>query len=149
RKDKRAQEKYFRAVWERRNSGLISAIAAHLYGLLIQRRDRDTAERALRDSIEWNDSPHYRGQVYHSLGNLLTKERRRWPEAEQAFRKSIELRRGDAFGEAQTWHSLGNLLSKERRRWPEAEQAFRKSIQLDTDVRSQAETWHSLGNLLS
>ena len=46
--------------------GYIYAVAAHLFGLLVQRRDSVTAERALRDSIEWNESAYFRAEVYHS-----------------------------------------------------------------------------------
>jgi tetratricopeptide (TPR) repeat protein len=86
------------------------------------------------------------------LGNLLSKNRQRDKEAEDAYRKSLALleRIGDQFGQAQVLHSLGNLLSKNRQRDKEAEEAYRKSLALAQDnAYHQAQVLHSLGNLLS
>ncbi|NTU49744.1 MAG: tetratricopeptide repeat protein [Desulfobulbaceae bacterium] len=146
RHDLPAQEKYFRAVWEKGTNGQIYGIAAHFFGNLA--RDKATAERALSDSLRWYPIPTHRGHVLHSLGNLLSKDRRRWSEAEDAYQKSLELQH-DAPHQAQVWHSLGNLLSKDRRRWNEAEDAYQKSLELQHDAPLQAQVWHSLGNLLS
>jgi tetratricopeptide (TPR) repeat protein len=147
RRDKRAQEKYFGAVWERGNAGRVSAIAAHLYGLLVSNRDRSTAERALRDSIQWQDSTNHQVQVLHSLGNLLSKDRRRWDDAEQAYKMSLEL---DSYppSRGETLHSLGNLLSKDRRRWDDAEQAYKMSLELKTDPSHKAQVLASWASLL-
>ncbi|MCP4106627.1 MAG: hypothetical protein GY749_14005 [Desulfobacteraceae bacterium] len=144
--DKRGAESYFRAVWENGRKGYIYAIAAHLFGLLV--RDPKIAEKAFRDSIKWNDDPSHKAQVWHSLGNLLSRNRKRWTEAEHAYNKSIQLDENPS-GKAQVWHSLGNLLSKDRKRWTEAENAYNKSIQLRDDPSHEGQVWHSLGNLLS
>ena len=87
--NKISAEKYFRIVWENGGKGDIFAIAAHLFGLLVY--DPVTAEKAFRDSIAWYDIPSHQGQVWHSLGNLLSKHSRRWSEAEEAYKKSLEL----------------------------------------------------------
>jgi tetratricopeptide (TPR) repeat protein len=147
RRDKRNEEKYFRQVWERGHYGYIYAVAAHNFGLLIRSRDRQTAERAVRDSIQWDVSDYGRAMAYHSLGNLLARDRKRWDEAEQAYRHSLDNDKDDQ-SRAETLHSLGNLLAKDRRRWHEAEQAYSRSIELDKNASSRAETLHSLGKLL-
>jgi tetratricopeptide (TPR) repeat protein len=147
RRDRASEEKYFRQVWERGGYGYIYAVAAHLFGLLIQRRDRETAERALVDSIRWYASPFHRTRVYHSLGNLLAKDRQRWEEAEKAYNQSIDLDENDS-SRAETLHSFGNLLAKIPGRVDEAEQVYKQSLDLDKDSRSRSETLHSLGKLL-
>ena len=146
--DRRNEEKYFRQVWDKGRPGYIYAVAAHLFGKLVKDRDRKTAERAMRDSIEWYESSFHRKQVYNSLGNLLAKERGRWREAEQAFEASLKLDDNDR-SRAETLNSLGNLLAKDRARRREAEQTFEHSLKLDHEERSRAETKHSLGNLLA
>jgi tetratricopeptide (TPR) repeat protein len=145
RHDDRSAERYFREVWENGRQGDIFAIAAHLFGTLV--RDRKIAEQALRESIGWWEASHHQAQVWHSLGNLLSQQSERWEEAEEAYRKSLQLP-GDP-GRRQVWHSLGNLLSQQSVRWVEAEQAYRKSLQLLGGTRHQGQVWHSLGNLLS
>jgi len=145
--DRKNEEKYFRQVWERGHDGYIYAIAAHLFGLLIKNRDAKTAERAMRDSIEWNQSPRHHAQVYHSLGNLYAKDRERWQEAEQAFRRSIYVDNNNN-SRAQTLHSLANLLAKDRIRRKEAEGLYSESLRIDSDNYSRAEALHSLGNFL-
>jgi tetratricopeptide (TPR) repeat protein len=145
RHDREGQEFYFSKVWEQGREGQIFAIAAHLFGNLV--RDRATAEEALNDSINWNESPTHQGQVLHSLGNLLSRDHMRRRDAEQTFRDSLRLLR-DAPSKGQVWHSLGNLLGGDRRRFREAEEAFRTSLNLLQDAHSKGQVWHSLGNLL-
>lgn len=146
RHDLTAQAKYFRAVWERGTNGQIFGVAAHFFGNLA--RDKATAERALNDSLRWYPVPTHRGHVLHSLGNLLSKNRRRWSEAEDAYRESIKLDPMDA-GKAKVWHSLGNLFMKDERRWEDAEDAFDKSIELWLVREHEAHVGASLANLLS
>ena len=144
--DKRGEERYFRAVWQQGRAGYIYAVAAHLFGLLV--RDPVVAEQAMRDSIRWNADPYDQGIVWHSLGNLLAKQRHRWDDAEKAYAESLELLR-DPADQGQTWHSLGNLLAKQRDRWDEAKEAYKKSLQVRHDAFHQGQVWHSLGNLLA
>lgn len=146
RHDRAAQEKYFRAVWERGTHGTIFGIAAHLFGNLV--RDRSTAERALNDSIRWDSAPVHCGHVLHSLGNLLARDRRRWREAEDAYQESLSLLH-DAPSQGQVWHSLGNLLAKDRRGWPEAEEAYQRSLELRHDAPHQGQVRASYADLLS
>ncbi|RMH20728.1 MAG: hypothetical protein D6696_07600 [Acidobacteria bacterium] len=136
----------FEAVWRQGKAGEIYAIAAHLYGRLT--RDRKKAEKAYRDSIAWYADPFHQAQVYHSLGQLLAEDRRRWNEAENALRKSLELLTRPA-DQAQVYHSLGLLLAKDQGRWNEAEDALRKSLELLTRPADQAQVYHSLGLLLA
>lgn len=146
RHDKVEQEKYFRSVCMRGTKGHIFGIAAHFLGNLV--RDRALAEHAFNDSLKWEGSAIHQSHVYHSLGNLLAKDRRRSREAEEAYRMSLKL---DPMpeGRAQALHSLGNLLAKDRRRSSEAEDAFKESLELRHDAHHQAQVWHSLGKLLA
>lgn len=116
---------FFRQVWEQGRPGEIFAIAAHLFGTSTS--DWTLGERALGDSIAWNHSAYHRAVVWHSLGVLLSKNPRRRKDAEEAFRKSLQLD-NDPSSQAKTWHSLGNLFAKNRKRWDEAEDAYRKSL---------------------
>jgi len=146
RKDWRRAEKYFRTVWERGRPGEIQAISAHLFGTLT--RDQSAAERAFHQSLEWYPEPIHRGQVWHSLGNLLAKERSRWNEAEGAYNESLSLLR-DPGDQGQVLHSLGNLLARERSHFSEAENAYRNSLALDPSPQGRGQVWHSLANLLA
>jgi tetratricopeptide (TPR) repeat protein len=142
---RKTAEADFKVVYENGRPGEIHAVAAHLYGRLV--RDKSVAEQALHDGIRWYTERHHQGQVWHSLGNLLSKDRRRWGEAEEGYRKSLEL---DPTPEhqGQVWHSLGNLLSKDRRRWGEAEEAYRKSLELDPTPEHQGQVLASLAGAL-
>jgi len=146
--DKTAQYRYFRAVWEQGQIGHVFALAAHFYGLL--ERDRRIAEKALRDSIDWGVTSEHQSQVYHSLGNLLARDRNRGREAEAAYRQSLLLDpSAEHQGQVQVYHSLGNLLAWDRNRWREAEAAYQRSIELRIDPEDIAQVYHSLGNLLA
>jgi tetratricopeptide (TPR) repeat protein len=145
--DKEGEEKYFGEVWGRGRHGYIYAVAAHLYGLLIKRRDSKVAEKALRASLGWYTNPFHQAQVYHSLGNLLVKGPRK-QEAEGAYRRSLDLDKND-YSRAETLHSLGNLLAKSPARRAEAEAAYRQSVEFYPNDFHQAQVYHSLGNLLA
>ncbi|TDU64124.1 tetratricopeptide (TPR) repeat protein [Prosthecobacter fusiformis] len=84
------------------------------------------------------------GDAYSQFkwGRLLHVHLKRYPEAEIAYRKAIELDTKSAL----PWHNLGNLLTVEFGRHPEAETAFRKAIELDA---KDASPWNSLGILLT
>jgi len=73
--DRNGAREYFYLVWKQGRPGDIFAIAAHLFGNLSL--DRERAERALRDSLQWYDDRSHQGQVWHSLGNLLSRQRAR------------------------------------------------------------------------
>jgi tetratricopeptide (TPR) repeat protein len=92
--------------------------------------------------------PQDQAQVWHSLGNLLARERNRSSEAEDAYRKSLEMLR-DPQDQAQVWHSLGNLLARERNRSSEAEDAYRKSLEMRHDPQHQAQVQASWANALA
>jgi tetratricopeptide (TPR) repeat protein len=72
---------------------------------------------------------------------LLRWKLDRYDEAEQAYRKSLEL---DA-SYAGVWAELGVLLHWKLDRYDEAEQAYRKSLELDA---SSVLVWRQLGTLL-
>ncbi len=144
--DRDSARDYFFQVWKQGRPGDIYAIAAHLFGNLS--KDRELAERSYRDSVKWYPEPFHQGQVWHSLGNLMSRQSQRWKEAEEAYRKSLQLLH-DPADQGQVWHSLGNLMSRQSQRWKEAEEAYRKSLQLRHDPADQGQVWHSLGNLMS
>ncbi len=89
----------------------------------------------------------------HLVGLIWSRDRKRWEEAEDAYKESLELleKVNNPFGQAQVYHSLGILLSKDRSRWEEAEDAYNESLRLRkvNDSFGQAQVYHSLGNLLS
>ena len=76
--------------------------------------------------------------MWHSLGNLLAKDRERWSRAEEAYRSSLELLR-DPRDQAQVWHSLGNLLAKDGRSWSDVEEAYQTSLTLRHDPHHQGQ----------
>ena len=114
---------------------------SHLLQDNLQRYDE--AKQAFRKAIEldskfatpWNSLGYLLTQYLHryfstpwnNLGYLLTQHLHRYDEAEQAFRKAIELNPKDAT----PWNNLGNLLSDHLHRYDEAKQAFRKAIELN------------------
>ncbi|MGE3749854.1 MAG: tetratricopeptide repeat protein, partial [Verrucomicrobiales bacterium] len=77
---------------------------------------------------------------WHNLTDPL-KASQRYPEAEQAYRKAIEIDPNIAY----PWNDLGNLLKNQLRRFDETEQAYRKAIEIDPNF---AYPWNGLGNLL-
>jgi len=87
--DRGRAEQLFREVWQQGKPGDILSTAAHLFGVMV--RDQEIAERALRDSLEWCGTDHDQGQVWHSLGNLLSRQSPRWKEAEEAYHKALQL----------------------------------------------------------
>ncbi|CAK8720710.1 hypothetical protein GCAAIG_10260 [Candidatus Electronema halotolerans] len=101
-----------------------------LGNLLSKNRQRGKeAEDAYRKSLvleERNGNVFGQAQVWHSLGNLLSRNRR-LQEAEDAYRKSLELGKDNLYHQAQVWHSFANFLSKDKKRWPEAEELYQKS----------------------
>jgi Flp pilus assembly protein TadD len=78
--------------------------------------------------------------AWNGLGNLLSERRGRPQDAEQAYRRAIELDPRYAL----PWHNLGIQLG-DLRRYEEAEQAYRRAMELDP---RDADPWNNLGNLL-
>jgi tetratricopeptide (TPR) repeat protein len=138
--DSKRAEQCFREVWKQGRPGEIFSTAAHLFGIMV--RDQEIAERALRDSLEWCGTDHDRGKVWHSLGNLLSRQRPRWQEAEEAYDEGLQLLHAPD-DRGQVWHSLGNLLNRQRPRWQEAEEAYDKSLQLLHAPAHQAQVYAS------
>lgn len=141
---KRDQEKYFRAVWEQGRPGVIFSIAAQLFGKLT--RNRELAERALRDALAWSQDDEGKAKVYHSLGDFLFRNLK-LPEARTAYEESLKLRT-EPIDKARVHHSLGNLFAKEGS-WHQAEDSYEQSLELGKRPSHQAQVYHSIGNLLS
>ena len=133
------------------------AISLHILGNDNNRGQRRDSERQLRRSIEIGeglDNQFHVAQTLHSLANLLSRQGRRFDEAEKAYQRSIKIlgELDNQLGVAQTLHSLANMLSRQGRRFDEAEKAYQRSIEIDGKLDNQcgvAQTLHSLANLLS
>ncbi len=83
----------------------------------------------------WSEIAYF----WYRLADLPRAEER-WPLAEAAYLKAIELDAKYAPG----WHNLGNLLKTHLGRYEESEAAYLKAIELDA---TYALPWHGLGNL--
>jgi Flp pilus assembly protein TadD len=75
------------------------------------------------------------------LGDVLSKQFRRYEEAEAAYRKAIEVDPQYAYA----WVRLGDLLRKQLARLAEAEAAYRTAIEIDP---RHAVAWIRLGIVL-
>ena len=89
--------------------------------------------------------------AHHNIGVLLNNLKR-YDEAEEAFRRSIEIgvQLGDERGVAMALNSLGGVLQRQGR-FDEAEKEFRDSIEIDEKLgnkRGMAMTLNSLGGVL-
>ena len=80
-------------------------------------------------------------RAWFEKGALLSEFDGKHEEAENAYRKAIELDPADAF----PWNNLGSLLHYKLNRFDEAECAYRKAIELDP---AYAFPWRNLGSLL-
>ncbi|NOQ13379.1 MAG: tetratricopeptide repeat protein [Methyloprofundus sp.] len=78
---------------------------------------------------------------WFNLAYLLHTHLFRYDEAEQAYRKAIELDPKRSY----PWTFLGVLLQNHQSRYNEAEQAYHKAIELDP---KDSYSWNFLGNLL-
>lgn len=78
--------------------------------------------------------------AYGTIGNVLHYYSDRYQDAENAYKKCLELNHGDA----STWSNLGNLLGDRQGRYTEAEVAYKKAILLDPGFSAP---WNGLGNL--
>ncbi len=78
---------------------------------------------------------------WNRAGNLLSGHLGRFNEAEQAYRRAIELTPDSAL----PWNGLGNLLAQHLGRFEGAEGAYRTAIALDSGY---AQPWNGLGNVL-
>jgi len=72
---------------------------------------------------------------------LLAKDKNRWAEAEEMYRKTIEINPNYA----NAYYNLGNLLAKDESRLKEAEESYRKAIESSP---TYADTYNNLGALL-
>jgi tetratricopeptide (TPR) repeat protein len=112
----------------RRPSGVKSAKSAEEL-----RKD----EQALREAIA---SDPENAKLWTEFGQFLDEELKLYDEAEQAFRKAIDIAPQLAY----PWNNLGVVL-RAQRRYDEAEQAYRKAIEIDPEY---AYPWNNLGNVL-
>jgi tetratricopeptide (TPR) repeat protein len=132
------------------------AIAMHILGNLVWRRNAVEAEKLYRRSIKIGEeigNQLHVAQTLHSLANLIGRDSRRRDEAEGLYRRSIKIDQesGNSLGVAQTLHSLANLIARDSRRRDEAEGLYRRSIEIlekRGDPLGVAQTLHSLANLI-
>ncbi|MBF0337095.1 MAG: hypothetical protein HQL05_04615 [Nitrospirae bacterium] len=66
----------------------------------------------------------------HIVGLIWSKSRETWKDAEDAYKSSLELGKGDRHHQAQVYNDYAYLLSKDSNRWDEAENAYNKSLEL-------------------
>ncbi|HEX8955383.1 MAG TPA: tetratricopeptide repeat protein [Burkholderiaceae bacterium] len=114
-----------------------------LGGVRQQRGDRTQAESLFRQALAMREDPRF----LFALAGLL-HEMRRHPEAESAFRRTIELDPGKAVVHL----NYGNLLG-EIGRFDDAESAYRRALALQpgsdqTGARTIAQINNNLGNVL-
>lgn len=120
-------------VWRMVEDSEFDACKDQFYNLIDEKRHRE-AESLLEKTFP-NRLSHYYWRI---LGYLLHDEGRK-PEAEAAYRKSIEIKATDDT----VWNNLGALLYSDNR-MEEAEDMYRKSIA----IKPTSRTWRNLGNLL-
>jgi len=96
-----------------------------------------TAEAALTQMMEEDG---VRAWGWHGLGNLRKIHQRKDREAEQAYRKAVEIDPNLT----RAWMALGELLGRLERH-DEAETAYRGALNSDPD---NAEAWNNLGWML-
>ena len=111
-------------------------------------REYDKAIEYYREAIR-ADLDHE--AVHHTIGVLLNNLKR-YDEAEEAFRRSIEIgvQLGNERGVAMALNSMGGVLQRQGR-FDEAEKAFRDSIEIVEelgDKQGVAMTLNSLGGVL-
>ncbi len=90
----------------------------------------EEGERALRQSIAINSHEHWPWEL---LG-LVLQNVKKYDDAEQAYRKAIDLDPNCS----NSWGELGQLLGKEFGQYEEAEKSLRKAIEIDPKV----DWWH-------
>lgn len=97
------------------------------------------AEKICLNAISANPQD---SMVHHKWGRLLDVHLKRYPDAEAAYRKAIEL---DPIFTA-SLRNLGILLADELGRHAEAETCYRRVVELEPENDS---IWNRLGNVLS
>jgi tetratricopeptide (TPR) repeat protein len=141
RKDVPSQEECFGEVWKRGCAGshdYVHAQASNFYALLIQHRDPETAERALRDSIEWTEAAHERGLIYQNLGDLLARKVDAWDQAEHAYIESLKLLH-ESQHKMRVNSSLNNLLARN----PHGQRERAQDYVTETARRSEQQREHA------
>ena len=135
---------------------LVSAIddIANRQLLLKQFMAAESSSRRALEMLERNQSldagtkRHLSGNIHHGLG-IVAQEQRQWAQAEQHYRKALEIRIEfkDRYGQAVTYHQLGGL-AQEQRQWAQAEQHYQKALEIFIEFKhryAQASTYDQLG----
>lgn len=68
--------------------------------------------------------------IYYQL-RYVTQEQRKWQQAEQYYKKALEIRIefDDHYSQAEIYNYLGNV-AQERQQWEQAEQYYRKALEI-------------------
>lgn len=111
---------------------------ANVAGAMRRSKQLAPAKQALEYAFKRGESS--RAWLEHA--NLLDETNGDVKEAENAYRKAIELDPTDAW----PWQGLANLLTNKSNRFDEAETTYRKALELDP---MGAWAWHGLGRLLT
>ena len=115
-------------------------LAADSY-LPVQPDNVPTADEGEREQFQESVTPAQIKAFRLVMGGHKLQKAGSKNEAEQAYRKAIELEPSDAF----VWLILGSLLHQDSKRYDEAEQAYRKAIELEP---GRGWTWWRLARLL-
>ena len=88
--------------------------------------------------------------TYHQLGRVA-EEQQEWQEAEQHYRKAIEifLENNDRYSQGDLYHQLG-IVAQKQQHWQEADNYYQQALKIYgefNDRRSQGYTYHQLGML--
>jgi len=112
------------------------------------RRALELLER--NQSLDASTKRRLGGRIHHRLG-MVAEEQRQWAQAEQHYRKALEIciEFKDRHQQAKTYHQLGRV-AEEQRQWVQAEQHYRKALEIfigSKDRHSQAFTYGQLGTV--
>jgi tetratricopeptide (TPR) repeat protein len=110
--------------WGRQYAGSASANEwANVAGALRRSGRLRQAKKAIEQACVQGET----ARTWYECAALLDRFEGDYPQAEQAYRKAIELDPTFAW----PWNNLGNLLTDRLQRHDEAEKAYRKAIELD------------------
>jgi hypothetical protein len=129
----------FERVWNAGRADGTRAFAGHLLGSLLARRpaERARAEEILRDTLALADQIHDErnlAMVLCTLAHLILtrREKRRYPDAEQLARRSIEV--GSSLGPAHAVRALTTLgeiqVAQGSVKWPDARATLAQAREL-------------------
>ena len=128
-------------IAKERNSDPASVMLIAIKSSASKQSDRDIDWQLLVDWFKDQLSKCQDSNTLNLLGIAWQDQAQRYAEAEQAYRRALEI--DPKYVHA--WGNLGNLLSDKLQRYDEAEQAYLKALKTDP---KHVNTWFGLGVLL-